>query len=269
LGFGNLWSSSIHTYSNDPIEREIAEQIEKKKQQELVKKSSTYPSLEEKEEKEKNIESNILREDQRNHKRKLEDSNVKEAGEEIEISERKSLREERLNAIKEEQTRLKKEILSISKNRENQTEEIKEKKTALLDERRAKYLEKKREGKMKEEEVLRRLGMFKENIIASTKSIKANSEKREESTSPKRNPPKENLSETSENSEEEDDEESLRDGSWKAHSLKFEKDPYAGDPMAREEEEYTVLDPLEFSKHVKPLSQHQRRLRGWSSTKLN
>jgi len=121
---------------------------------------------------------------------------------------------------------------------------------------------------MKEEEVLRRLGMFKENIIASAKSIKANSEKREESTSAKRKNPKENLSETSENSEE-DDEESLRDGSWKAHSLKFEKDLYAGDPMAREEEEYTVLDPLEFSKHVKPLSQHQRRLRGWSSTKLN
>lgn len=68
--------------------------------------------------------------------------------------------------------------------------------------------------------------------------------------------------------DEDDDDLDANDGSWKAHALRFADESKVRDPMARKEEEYTVIDPLKFAKHVKPMSQHRRRLLGSNNPDL-
>jgi len=156
-----------------------------------------------------------------------------------------------MKAIKEEQKRLKKEILSVGKKKIE--EQLADEKLSAFEEQRAKYLAKKRQGRPKESQILAKLDMFTKSLFSSTVPEEGGKgEIREER-------------ELEEGEYVEDSEailEELKDGSWKNHVLKFKPVKKVKDPNRMEEgDRYTTFDPLLRSK-VKPLSQHRRRLAG-------
>lgn len=163
----------------------------------------------------------------------------------------KKTENDRLEKIREEQKRLKKEIARASK--ADELEQV-PRRISAVDEQRAKYLAKKRKTRRPDEdkvtvepfrsfEILAKLDLFRQTL-KDTKDEDHSDEQ---------------LHEEEGDLDLDNNEEDAKDQNWKRHKLRFRPEKKVRDP--NREEKYITHDPLLLSK-VKPMSQHQRRLQG-------
>jgi len=99
---------------------------------------------------------------------------------------------------------------------------------------------------------LKKLESFKQNL-----KVLPSSQTENKTDSEKTNDEDENDDEFQINEEEDLNE--GNDMSWKTTVLKFAKQSKVKDPLARKEEDYTIIDPLKL-KQVPSISPHQRKL---------
>ena len=271
----NITMKSTYAFSENAEERESARQVELKKQQEKLAKasSSSSSSTDSKEAAAAKLKQSIaegskdedfasrMREKVRQSKKKfhMED---KEAEDESSISSSKDGGpKDRMQELAEQQNLLKKEIMEMKKKKEKGDKEEKVVKMSLLDEQRAKYIEKyqakkrKRGQPVNEALILGKLEGFKKSLKSNV-DIPDDKEDQEDASDTKEEKnwdPLEILKDV-------DNLEEGNDPGWLSHSLKFEKLTKSKDPMLRNEDDsYTTYDPLK-QKDKDHVSHHKKRL---------
>jgi len=112
---------------------------------------------------------------------------------------------------------------------------------------------------MDEKEMLDKLAQFTQKIHQVEETAPAVEEEQKEEEEVKEEEKKQKLSDGEEVLSGED--EQVKNDTWLSHKLKFKKENKLKDIYSDASERYKTFDPLKFA-NVKPLSQHQRRLKG-------
>ncbi len=259
--------SSYH-FSEDPLERQTAEEIEKKKKEpdhpklsaevhspniltplkeerkrvvhEELKKAATGQAKKGDDDFATRMRSKNVRSLKRHH---TEDDDDDDDEQQEEVPEQDS----RLQAIIEEQKRLKREIISMKNGEERSSDAVSSSKASLVDEQRAKYLQHRAsKGRLPDEKVLGKLEAFKQSLKAPVSTVTKQTDHAEDEDEEQHEADADDLNEGN-------------DMTWKATVLKFGKESKVKDPMARKDDVYTTFDPLKLA-NVPSISSHQRKL---------